>query len=195
MVTQNVTDNTDVTQATADSDTSTATTAFTHAVINAVMPIGMIAMWSGTIATIPTGWALCDGGVHSGVTVLDFRDNFVVGATSTYAVGATGGAATVTLTTAQMPSHNHSVSLSTNTTGSNHRHTYPLYGISTAGGSNAGGNDTSLNRYITTSGPSVTTHTYTLTELSIGGDFLGGGTNPHRNFPPYYALAFIQRVV
>jgi len=39
-------------------------------------PTGGIIMWSGTIATIPTGWALCDG--TSGTP--DLRDKFVVGA-------------------------------------------------------------------------------------------------------------------
>jgi hypothetical protein len=33
-------------------------------------------MWSGTVATIPTGWALCDG---TGGTP-DLRDKFIVGA-------------------------------------------------------------------------------------------------------------------
>jgi hypothetical protein len=39
---------------------------------------GMIIMWSGTIATIPSGWALCNG---SGGTP-DLRDRFIVGAHS-----------------------------------------------------------------------------------------------------------------
>lgn len=37
---------------------------------------GMIIMWSGTIATIPTGWVLCDGTNSSP----DLRNQFVVGA-------------------------------------------------------------------------------------------------------------------
>lgn len=37
---------------------------------------GMILLWSGTIATIPTGWVLCDGNNSSP----DLRDRFVVGA-------------------------------------------------------------------------------------------------------------------
>jgi hypothetical protein len=38
--------------------TALATTAFVHD----ILPYGAIIMWSGTAATIPTGWALCDGG-------------------------------------------------------------------------------------------------------------------------------------
>ncbi len=37
---------------------------------------GVILMWSGTIATIPDGWVLCDG--FNGTP--DLRSNFVVGA-------------------------------------------------------------------------------------------------------------------
>lgn len=39
---------------------------------------GIIVMWSGTIASIPTGWVLCDG--TNGTP--DLRDRFVVGASS-----------------------------------------------------------------------------------------------------------------
>jgi hypothetical protein len=40
------------------------------------VPIGGIIMWSGTVASIPTSWALCDG--NNGTP--DLRDKFVVGA-------------------------------------------------------------------------------------------------------------------
>ena len=38
---------------------------------------GMIMMWSGAIASIPSGWVLCDGGNSTP----DLRDKFIVGAT------------------------------------------------------------------------------------------------------------------
>jgi hypothetical protein len=41
---------------------------------------GIVAMWSGTVSTIPTGWALCDG--QDGRP--DLRSRFVVGAGSEY---------------------------------------------------------------------------------------------------------------
>lgn len=47
------------------------------AALNTV-PAGVIVMWSGTIATIPTGWVLCNG--SNGTP--DLRDRFIVGATS-----------------------------------------------------------------------------------------------------------------
>jgi len=43
-----------------------------------VVPVGGIIMWSGTIATIPATWALCDGSANTPGP--DLRDKFVVGA-------------------------------------------------------------------------------------------------------------------
>jgi len=85
--------------------TQLATTAF----VTAAMPSGLISLWSGSIVSIPAGWALCNG--SSGTP--DLRDRFIVGAGSTYAVNDTGGFNTVTLTTAQMPTHTHTNSVST----------------------------------------------------------------------------------
>lgn len=48
---------------------------------------GMIVLWSGSVASIPGGWALCNG--SNGTP--DLRNRFVVGAGDTYAVDATGG--------------------------------------------------------------------------------------------------------
>jgi hypothetical protein len=41
-----------------------------------VLPRGMVALWSGRVAEVPAGWALCDG--RNGTP--DLRDRFVVGA-------------------------------------------------------------------------------------------------------------------
>ena len=62
---------------------------------------GMIMLWSGSIATIPSGWALCNGA--NGTPNL--RNRFVVGAGSSYAVNATGGSPDATLV-----SHSHTLS-------------------------------------------------------------------------------------
>ena len=79
-------------------------------------PVGTIVAWAGSVASIPTSeYQLCDGGAAStsalqaitGSNVPDLRDRFIVGAGSGYAVDATGGAATHTLTVAEIPSHNH----------------------------------------------------------------------------------------
>ena len=50
----------------------------TSLVLNALGFRGLIVMWSGAIAEIPPGWALCDG--TQGTP--DLRDRFIVGARS-----------------------------------------------------------------------------------------------------------------
>jgi hypothetical protein len=72
--------------------------------------IGEVRMWNGQPSNISTswgfGWHLCDG--TSGT--VDLRNQFVIGAGSTYAVGATGGTSTNTLAVANLPAHNHGIS-------------------------------------------------------------------------------------
>lgn len=61
------------------------------------------------------GWAICDGKTHfsksakKNITTPNFVDRFIVQATGLYVVGATGGAATVTLDVSQIPAHNHGI--------------------------------------------------------------------------------------
>ena len=66
---------------------------------------GMIIMWNSTVASIPTGWVLCDGNNSTP----DLRNRFVVGAGTggNYSPGDTGGADSVTLTLNQIPAHTH----------------------------------------------------------------------------------------
>ena len=72
---------------------------------SAVIPSGVIVMWSGEANNVPSGWALCNG--ENGTP--DLRDRFVVGAGRNYSRGETGGADKVALTIAEMPSHTHDV--------------------------------------------------------------------------------------
>lgn len=83
------------------------------------IPAGAILIWSGSTASIPSGWALCDGTNNTP----DLRNRFVVGAGDTYSVDGTGGASTVTLTESQIPGHTHTVSAHTHST-PNHTHTF-----------------------------------------------------------------------
>ena len=68
------------------------------------IPSGIITMWSGAASAIPDGWALCDG--TNGTP--DLRGKFALGSSDKYAVGATGGEETHTLTVDEMPRHCHS---------------------------------------------------------------------------------------
>jgi hypothetical protein len=75
-----------------------------------IISSGMIVLWSGSIATIPSGFVLCNGSSSTP----DLRGKFVIGAQAdsgaTYDVGDTGGATTATLTTNELPAHTHNVS-------------------------------------------------------------------------------------
>jgi len=61
-----------------------------------IIPSGLILMWSGSVATIPSGWVICDG--NNGTP--DLTDRFVIhadaDAAGTNNVGDTGGASTHT---------------------------------------------------------------------------------------------------
>lgn len=141
---------------------------------------GMILMWSGAVSAIPTGWHLCDG--TNGTPNL--RDRFVVGAGGAYSTGATGGSNSVTLTTAQLPSHTHTIG-----TNGGHSHTLKsgVYGDSLLvfPSNNQGGgkiNDVRTTYETSTAG----SHSHTATST--------GGSSSHENRPPYYALAFIMKL-
>ena len=71
----------------------------------ASVPQGTILPWYGKLSDIPSGFALCNG--KNGTPNL--LDRFLVGAGSSYSLGATGGEAKHTLTIAEMPSHTHDV--------------------------------------------------------------------------------------
>ena len=95
------------------------------------VPVGGIIMWSGATNNIPTGWALCDG--QNGTPNL--QDRFIVGAGSSYNVNDTGGAADVTLTIDQIPSHNHTYN----------RPNYTTYSFTGGGGSQRSQSSSSVN--------------------------------------------------
>ncbi len=79
-------------------------------------PIGGIIMWSGSIASIPSKWALCNGQVSNGFTTPDLRDRFIIGAGNNYNVSSTGGSKDAILV-----SHQHTGT--TGTESQSHTHT------------------------------------------------------------------------
>jgi hypothetical protein len=123
------------TQAPGTNNTTIATTAFVQTAIGSIVaiPAGLITMWSGSIATIPAGWALCNG--TSGTP--DLRSRFIVGAGSTYTPGNTGGSAdaivvahTHTGTTGnQSNDHAHGFSATTGGQSANHTHSGTTDGV------------------------------------------------------------------
>jgi microcystin-dependent protein len=152
-----------------------------------LVPAGVIVMWSGSIASIPVGWLLCDG--TSGTP--DLRSRFVVGAGSTYTVGATGGADTVTLTTAQIPSHTHSVTAtgSTDTVG-DHIHSINARANNLGGATGVSLYDGSGNIATRFTDPAGA-HSHSVSVSGTAAATGGGGS--HENRPPYFALAYIMK--
>ncbi len=166
------------TQATATtSNTQIATTAFVQAAIAAanVVPAGTIVLWSGSVASIPTGWVLCNGSNSTP----DLRNRFVVGAGSTYAVGATGGSAdAITI------AHTHT---GTTVSAGDHNHTISLSNQSNQNGTVSGGGTVPATSSSTGTTSTAGAHTHTFTTDSTG----SSGTNA--NLPPYYALCYIMK--
>ena len=133
------------------------------------IPSGVITMWSGAIADIPTGWALCNG--QNGTPNL--RDRFVVGAGGGYAVGVMGGSSTsgaTTLATSQIPGHTHSLGIFC-WSGYNNNMWHPNGDYTAACGYEEGNNGVR-------------------NAQSAG----GGGSHTHTVTPPYYALAYIMKL-
>jgi len=155
-------------------NTQIATTAFVATALTAAIPSGGIIIWSGSVASIPSGWYLCNGSNSTP----DLRDRFVVGAGSTYAVGDTGGSAN-----AIVVSHTHTATSSVTDPG----HVHGIDSRKDAAGGGAGEyinyNTTKVvNTQSATTGISVST-----TVASTG----SSGTNA--NLPPYYALCYIMK--
>ena len=144
------------------------------------IPSGGIILWSGAADAIPSGFVLCDGNNNTP----DLRNRFVVGAGSgsSYSVDDTGGAASVTLATANLPSHSHTVS---GTTG-NDSHSHTIQSSSSIGG---GTRVTSQNSTGNTASTTSDTHSHSFSATTSD---VGSGT-AHENRPPYYALCYIMK--
>jgi hypothetical protein len=146
------------------------------------IPAGVITMWSGTIATIPSGWLLCNG--SSGTP--DLRNRFVIGAYSD-----TAGVAYTTITGANTQtggskdaitvSHTHTATSTVTDPGHNHTVQGTVAPPFQAGGNAAFGSNTATTSTSTTG---VTVATSITSAGSSGTD---------ANLVPYYALAYIMK--
>lgn len=166
------------TAAAGTSTTQLATTAFVTA--NSV-PSGAILLWSGSTASIPTGFVICDGNNSTP----DLRNRFVVGAGDTYAVDATGGSADAVVVD---HTHTASSSSSSSVTDPGHNHSVPNSGSqnNSFDSGTTVGNDTTGTSGTATTGISVsTTTTTTVSNAGVSGT--------DANLPPYYALAYIMK--
>jgi len=148
---------------------------------------GMIMMWSGTIATIPSGWVLCDGNNSTP----DLRNRFIIGANADDAgVAKTNVTGSATQTggskDAIVVSHTHTATVTD--PGHTHTTTLNVWRGGNAGNTGAawgGGDRQDATNVVGTSNSRVTS--ITVANSTEG----SSGTN--QNLPPYYALAFIMK--
>jgi len=152
-----------------------------------IIPTGVIVMWSGSIASIPSGWALCNG--SNGTP--DLRNQFIIGASvdvsgqsQTGVTGdntKTGGSAD-----AIVVSHTHPFSISGSTsTGGDHSH---------SGGCSSGatGSGPGVRPYSVTNTGTAGAHSHSFS--GSGTTSATGSTGTNANLPPYYALAYIMKL-
>lgn len=170
---------------TATAGTNTTQIASCAFVLANAIPSGLITMWSGSIATIPSGWYLCNGSNSTP----DLRDKFIIGASSdetslaktniTGSLTQSGGSKD-----AIAVSHTHTATSAVTDTG--HVHTSPGWAnTGYIGGSSVTSNNNGSSTW--TSNSAVTGITVATTVASAG----SSGTNA--NLPPYFALAFIMK--
>jgi len=196
-------------------DPSNNQDAATKRYVDTSIPVGGIIMWSGTIASIPTNWRLCDGTTYGSLVTPDLRNRFIIGASldtaTTHATGGSGGI-TRAHTSIETPtnyvtggskdavvvSHNHGGNTNGGTSDGTHTHTITspsnsstvaavtLLNITPAYNFAGGQLDAAIAKQDLTASSSGSGHYHA---ISTDGE---AGTN--KNLPPYYALAFIMRI-
>ena len=154
-----------------------------------LVPSGQIIAYAGTVA--PTGWLLCNGNAIDRITyaalfaaigtvwgVGDGSSTFnipnlvgrtLLGNSVAYALGSSGGQASITLTTAQLPAHSHGI------TDPGHVHASVVSASNVTSGSSAGG--------VSAGNTSSATTGITVNNTGSG--------NPIPSLPPYAAIQWL----
>ena len=147
---------------------------------------GLIILWYGSTATIPTGWHLCDGNAGT----VNLLNKIPIGAGGSYAVGATGGSTTFTAAGA-LSIANHTV---TEAEMGTHRHPYTDYYGATDPRGYASGS------FLV--GPAISRSDGLYTGFAGGGQGHGHSAeegsamtgNAVSCMPPFYGLCYIQKI-
>lgn len=153
--------------------------------LDSSIPSGTIIPWYGALGSIPSGFRLCDG--SNGTP--DLRNRFLVGAGSSYTLGATGGANTIALSVAQMPSHAHTRG-SMNITGSFCTGSWMGRTQDVSGAFYlTGGGGIGANR-----GDQRAIAAFNAARTWTGETSWAGSGSAHENRPPYYAVYYLMKV-
>jgi microcystin-dependent protein len=144
------------------------------------LPLGIIVLWTGTIANIPMGWALCDGTAGTP----NLLDKFIEGVSNGQDPGATGGSAMHSHVYDSRPDHNHVLdSVGT------HSHEVKVTNVGVSASTYF-----PFVEHLTTSAAYVTSsdglHDHTVPNYGVA----SASTNSTISLPPYYKVAFIQKV-
>lgn len=156
--------------------------------------VGEIRMFAGNFA--PAGWMFCEGQLlpisenevlfqligttyggdgQSTFALPDLRGRIPIhnnsGSGTTYIIGEPGGVEEITLTTQQIPSHNHAITATTDL--ANSASPAEAYLSTTATG----------NKIYSTAAPTIVLNPSEISTV--------GGNQPHTNFQPYLCVDFI----
>ena len=158
---------------------------------------GMIMLWSGSVATIPPLWELCDGATYGAIVTPNLTDRFVLGAGATFNPGNIGGLFAVTtssvsgsgagvtgstqLTVAQLPDLKSAfqINIGGSTSSSSDEHD-----ANNRFARDASGSSTATSAVTTLTGFNNEGHTHTIPAVAAH-------THTVATVPPYYALAYI----
>ena len=177
-------------------------------ILNRIYPIGSIYM--SVDSTSPASFI--------GGTWEQIQDTFLLAAGSNYTAGSTGGEATHTLLTAELPSHAHTIpahghsftqptvnggAITNGITGGSHKHSINYVGNGSTGGgawmlTTNGTNSNGSLEQAATHTHSLPAHTHTVSggkvsdKAAFATEIKGSGS-AHNNMPPYLAVYMWKR--
>lgn len=148
-------------------------------IIDMGVPSGSICIWSGSVASIPAGWVLCNGLNDTP----DLRNRFVIAVGTNHVYGSTGGASHKTLSSKTFAVGTHAITADELPA---HNHSYDDAYMTDMGGSEG-----YTTFYGTAEDHTDATTLGTSTPHGHTGSYFSGGDTDVR--PPFYALCFIMK--
>jgi microcystin-dependent protein len=168
-------------------------------------------MWSGAVANLPLGWAVCDGSDVPGYGLVpDLSDRFIIGFSTARPIGDTGGA--LVRDTEDAGSHNHPINGTTLTVAQMPNHTHRMWAwdgegkgatqwsfgydgadVAVIGDGDLAAGSSAVRKYLQTNadGRALIETSGAAQSHSHTTDAAGGHSHGVTILPKYYAMAFI----